>query len=160
MSVADPALNNYLRDTFHLSASQRGSIEFPRELPGFLVAMTSGLLFFLPEVKTAAVAMGAMALGFAGLAWAGANYGVMILFLVIQSAGMHLMQPMRSSIVLSFARENKQATMLGRVGSITTVAAIFGAGIGWCCSIPMGAHPERTTPRSSWVPPWPCWAGS
>ncbi|OQB34822.1 MAG: hypothetical protein BWY06_03341 [Candidatus Latescibacteria bacterium ADurb.Bin168] len=58
-AMVDPAFNNYLRDTFHLAADKRGQLELPRELPGFLVTVTSGLLFFLPEVRTAAVATAA-----------------------------------------------------------------------------------------------------
>lgn len=130
-SLVDPAFNNYLRDTFALGADKRGQLEFPRELPGFLVTVTSGLLFFLPEVRTAAVATGLTALGIAGLAWAGANYGVMVVYMFLWSMGGHLMMPMRSSITLSFAKEGRQATILGVTGSITTVAAILGSGTGW-----------------------------
>ena len=130
-AIVDPAFNNYLRDTFHLAADRRGELEFPRELPGFLVALTSGLLFFLPEVRTGALATAATALGIAGLAWAGSNYGVMIFFMVLWSTGMHLMMPMRTSIILSFATQGRQATLLGLTGSITTVAAILGAAFGW-----------------------------
>ena len=129
--IVDPAFNNYVRDTFELKASGRGMLEFPRELPGFMVAMTSGMLFFLPEVKTLTVSVLATALGIAGLAFAGANFAVMIVFMMIWSAGMHLSGPMRSSIILGFAKSGKQASMLGRIGSVTTVAVIFGAGTSW-----------------------------
>ena len=47
-SIVDPAFNNYVRDTFKLAADARGTLEFPRELPGFLVMVTSGLLFWRP----------------------------------------------------------------------------------------------------------------
>ena len=137
--VVGPAFNNYLRDTFGLSAAERGQLEFPRELPGFLVAVTSGLLFFLPEVRTASVAVAAQAIGMLGLAWAGANYGTMVLFLVAMSAGEHLMMPMRSSIILSFAKEGRQASLLGRIGSITTSAGILGAAFGWWFFHTLGA---------------------
>jgi predicted MFS family arabinose efflux permease len=129
--VIGPAFNNYLRDAFDMSAGARGRLEFPREMPGFLVAMTSGLLFFLPEVRTAGVAIAAQVVGMLGLAWAGANYGVMVFFLVFLSAGEHLMMPMRSSIILSFSKEGRQASLLGRIGSITTSAGILGAAFGW-----------------------------
>jgi predicted MFS family arabinose efflux permease len=129
--IVDPAFNNFLRDTFKLGADARGKLEFPRELPGFLVAMTSGILFFLPEVRTAAVAIFATAIGMLGLAWAGNQYGVMIAFLVLMSTGQHLLMPMRSSIVLSFAKQGRQASLLGQTGSITTLAGILGALFGW-----------------------------
>lgn len=141
-AMVDPAFNNYLRDTFHLAADKRGQLELPRELPGFLVTVTSGLLFFLPEVRTAAVATAATAIGIGGLAWAGANYGVMIGFMVLWSTGLHLMMPMRSSITLAFAKEGRQATLLGTTGSITTVAAILGSAIGWWIFGTLGTNPR------------------
>lgn len=140
--MVDPAFNNYLRDTFHLAADQRGKLELPREFPGFLVTITSGLLFFLPEVRTAAVATAATAIGIGGLALAGGNYGVMIAYMVLWSTGMHLMMPMRSSITLAFAKEGRQATMLGTTGSITTVAAILGSAIGWWVFGTFGANKD------------------
>jgi MFS family permease len=130
-SIVDPAFNNYVRDTFKLAADTRGTLEFPRELPGFLVMVTSGLLFFLPEVRTASVAMAAAALGIAGLAFAGSSFPMMIGFMMLWSAGMHLLQPMRNSIILDFAKRNEQASMLGKVGSITTMAVIVGASVSW-----------------------------
>ena len=129
--VVDPAFNNYVRDTFELQASGRGWLEFPRELPGFLVAMTSGLLFFLPEVKTLTVAILATALGIAGLAFAGQSFTVMIVFMMIWSAGMHLSGPMRNSIVLNFAKSGSQASTLGKIGSLSTAALILGSGMSW-----------------------------
>ena len=37
VGVHDSTFNNYLSETFHLSADARGWLEFPRELPGMLV---------------------------------------------------------------------------------------------------------------------------
>ena len=46
--------NNFLSDTYQISADARGFLEFPRELPGFLTALFAGVLFFLPETMIAA----------------------------------------------------------------------------------------------------------
>ena len=59
--IYETTFNNFLNDTFHITAGQRGRLEFPRELPGFLVAATAGALFFLPEVRVASVAAMAVA---------------------------------------------------------------------------------------------------
>ncbi|MBU0609116.1 MAG: MFS transporter, partial [Armatimonadetes bacterium] len=45
--------NNYLDEVFHIGAQARGMLEFPRELPGFLVAAFTGALAFLPETRVA-----------------------------------------------------------------------------------------------------------
>ena len=47
--------NNFLDDAFHIGADARGMLEFPRETPGFLVAVLTGLLAFLPETRVAGV---------------------------------------------------------------------------------------------------------
>ncbi|MEI8348181.1 MAG: hypothetical protein WCG27_11990, partial [Pseudomonadota bacterium] len=40
--------NNYLYDIFHLDSTQRGLLEFPRELPGFALIFLTATLAFLP----------------------------------------------------------------------------------------------------------------
>ena len=49
--IHDSTFNNFLSDTFHLSADARGHLEFPRELPGFLVVMMTGILCMLPLTR-------------------------------------------------------------------------------------------------------------
>ena len=39
-SVMDSTFNNFLNDKFALSGFERSFIEFPRELPGFLVVFS------------------------------------------------------------------------------------------------------------------------
>ena len=38
--IFEAIFNNFLSDTFQISAVTRGLLEFPRELPGFLVVVT------------------------------------------------------------------------------------------------------------------------
>ena len=45
----DPSFNNYLAQVHHLGEIARGALEFPRELPGFLVVVVFTLLLFLKE---------------------------------------------------------------------------------------------------------------
>ncbi|RYD04185.1 hypothetical protein N752_15180 [Desulforamulus aquiferis] len=42
----EPTFNNYLSDIFNIGEVARGALEFPRELPGFLVVFFMGLLIF------------------------------------------------------------------------------------------------------------------
>ena len=51
MGLHDSIFNYYLRDTFALSAGQRGWLELPRELPGFLVVFMAGVLCMLPVTR-------------------------------------------------------------------------------------------------------------
>ena len=48
-SMIDATFNNFLNDRFALTGFQRSFLEFPRELPGFLVVFVSALLWFLVQ---------------------------------------------------------------------------------------------------------------
>jgi len=130
--IFETTLNNFLKDTFDLTAGQRGKLEFPRELPGFLVAILGGVLFFLSEIRLGALASFCIALGLAGLAFLGdRSYGVMVLFLLLWSAGSHMMMPVMSTITLSLAPAGKKAGRMGQVGAAGVAAAILGSGLVW-----------------------------
>jgi len=131
MKIFETAFNNFLSDTFHLAADQRGRLEFPRELPGFLVAVFAGVFFFLNEVRLAVLALVVLAIGHVGIGLLGQDYWVMIAFMFMYSAGMHLFGPLRGAIILSEAKPHERATRLGQVGGIQMAAAIAGAAVVW-----------------------------
>jgi len=131
--IFETSFNNFLNDTFHITARARGALEFPRELPGFLVAVFAGALFFLAEVRIAALAALITSLGLWGLALHGdrEHYSFMLLSIIIWSAGAHLFMPLQSAIALSLAGGNRAGTLMGRIGSYSTLAVIGGCGIVW-----------------------------
>ncbi|MBQ2380017.1 MAG: hypothetical protein II295_06465, partial [Akkermansia sp.] len=61
--VYDLLFSNFLSDVLHLDAGQRGFLELPRELPGVLSLVVLGALFFLNEVRLAAVSVLLAAVG-------------------------------------------------------------------------------------------------
>jgi hypothetical protein len=120
-------LNNFLNDAYHIDATQRGHLEFPREFPGFLVAVFAAGLFFLPVQRMAALAALLNALGILGLGLVGGHsYSLVIASLMVWSAGGHLQQPTGASITLALSREGRQGTRLGQVGAIGTLVGILG----------------------------------
>ena len=131
MGLAETSFNNFLSDTYEMDAQTRGELEFPRELPGFLVAVFAGALFFFSEIHIAALSMFIMAIGLAGIGLLGNDYTMMITFMIIWSIGMHLQMPVTHSIGLNLAREGGGGTMLGRLGGVRTGAAIIGSGLLW-----------------------------
>jgi hypothetical protein len=46
-SAINSVFNNYLNEIFHISNNQRGMLELPREMPGFLVVVLWGGLFLM-----------------------------------------------------------------------------------------------------------------
>ncbi|UCC67640.1 MAG: MFS transporter, partial [Armatimonadota bacterium] len=99
--IYETTFNNFLSDTFQMGAEARGRLEFPRELPGFLVTLLGGMLFFLSEIRLGALSGVILALGIAGLAFFGAEYSLMIASMLLWSIGNHLMMPVNNTIALS-----------------------------------------------------------
>ena len=129
--IFETTFNNYLNDMFAISAEARGKLEFPRELPGFLVTLMGGVLFFLSETRLGVLSALGIAVGIVGLAFTGDDYARMIAFMVIWSAGNHLLMPVTGTIALSLAPPNKRAARMGQIGAVGMAATIVGATIVW-----------------------------
>ena len=127
----ETVFNNYLSDTFAISADTRGYIEFPRELPGFLTALFAGALFFLPETLIAGFCGLAIGLGMLGLAVWGANWNLMIGLMVLWSIGTHLLMPVRSSVSMHLADGERRGRRLGQVQGTGLAAMVLGCGAVW-----------------------------
>jgi len=131
LSLNDSIFNNYLDDTFGLSANARGWLELPRETPGFLVFLTAGALAAAPLTRVGLVAALTYAAGMLGLALFGASFGPMMAMLLISSTGMHLLQPVGSTVALALGDEGSRGRRLGQMGAIGTLGAIAGTGFVW-----------------------------
>ena len=95
MGINESIFNNYLSDTFQMTAEARGGLEFPRELPGFLVVVFAGILGALSLTRMGALAAVVFAAGTAGLGLAGNSYAFMVAAMLVGSMGMHLIRRYR-----------------------------------------------------------------
>ncbi|MBI5743507.1 MAG: MFS transporter [Elusimicrobia bacterium] len=129
--VLSAAFNNYLNDSFNLTSSQRGFLEFPRELPGFLVLFMAGLLAAVPVRRWAVITGLLTAAGVAGLGFLSPAYRPMLFWMLLWSAGSHLFMTVESVMGLRFAKEGGQGRRLGQISGVTNFAAIAGAGFVW-----------------------------
>jgi len=129
--VLSSAFNNYLNDSFSLTEKQRGFLEFPRELPGFLVIFMAGLLAAVPVRRWAVISSLFTAAGVAGLGFLSPGYNSMLLWMLLWSAGSHLFMTVESVMGLRFAKEGGQGRMLGQISGMANLAAIAGAGFVW-----------------------------
>ncbi|MFW6437743.1 MAG: MFS transporter [Armatimonadota bacterium] len=123
--------NNYLDDVFEISATARGALEFPRELPGFLVALLAGALFFLVENRVAALASIFTGLGMLGLGFTDSGWTQMLVFTVIWSIGQHVEMPMRSAIAMQLGSSKQHGRRLGQASAARVGANVLGAGAVW-----------------------------
>ncbi|MCE5237108.1 MFS transporter [bacterium] len=132
--------NNFLDDVFHIGADARGVLEFPRELPGFLVALMTGALAFLPETRVAAVSMLVTFAGMIGLGGVDLNptarhaWEWMIFYTLLWAAGSHLVMPVQSSIGMSLAPPSRHGRRLGQVSAVGAAASILGSVFVWAVS--------------------------
>ncbi|MGI5818239.1 MAG: MFS transporter [Armatimonadota bacterium] len=129
--------NNYLDDVFEISATARGALEFPRELPGFLVALLAGALFFIVENRVAALASIFTGVGMIGLGMTD-SWNQMLLFTVIWSVGQHVEMPMRSAIAMQLGTSRQHGRRLGQASAARVGANVIGAGAVWLVISGMG----------------------
>ncbi len=126
-SVINTVFNNFLNETFSITDFQRGVLELPREMPGFLVVFFSASLFFLSSRRLAAVAFLLASLGSTLLGLHTPSYAIMLGWLFILSTGQHLFLPLNQAIGMEFARGGKAGKFLGRQVGIMNFAAIAGS---------------------------------
>ncbi len=128
-SLVDSVLNNFLNARFELSGFQRSFLEFPRELPGFLVIFVAALFWFLGSRRFSAVSMllglvGAILIGFAS-----SSYAIMVAWLFIYSLGQHTYMPLASTIGMELANEGQTGKRLGQLNAIRNIATIGGSAL-------------------------------
>jgi hypothetical protein len=132
--------NNYLDGVFHIGAQARGVLEFPRELPGFLVAAFTGALAFLPETRVAGLCGLVTFLGMVGLggvhlqAAQRHSWDWMVFFTILWALGTHVIMPVQSAIGMSLAHQTRHGRRLGQVSGIGAAATIIGAAFAWIAS--------------------------
>jgi predicted MFS family arabinose efflux permease len=126
-SVVNAIFNNFVNDTYAIGDFQRGLLELPRELPGFLVVFVSALLYLMSPRRLAALANLLAALGIAGIALFSVRYGAMLAWLFLFSVGQHLFIPLTASITLEFAPEGRSGRRLGQLTGATNLAGIMGS---------------------------------
>lgn len=117
--------NNYLSDVFNITVFQRTLLEFPRELPGFMVVFVSGMLIAHGDVKTAAIANLLAAGGMIGLGWLSPSFGVMVGWMTMYSMGQHLYMPVANSIGMHLADDRNIGKVLGRINATNTGAFLI-----------------------------------
>jgi len=127
MSIVNAVFNNYLSEVFSITNTQRGLLELPRELPGFLVVFFSALFFFMSSRRLAAFANLLAAAGIMLVGLLSPTYSVMLVWLFVFSTGQHMYLPLNQSLGMEFAREGKTGRRLGQFTGLMNIAAIAGS---------------------------------
>ena len=126
-SAYDSTFNNFLNESFSITNFQRGFIELPREMPGFLVIFVSALFFFLCPRRLAALANLIIASGLILIALFSTSFNIMLMWLFIFSIGQHIFLPLNSSIGMELAKDGKTGSILGKLTGAQNFTAIIGS---------------------------------
>ncbi|GAB4488387.1 MAG: MFS transporter [Anaerolineales bacterium] len=127
LSIVNATFNNFLNDRFALSGFERSFLEFPRELPGFLVVFVSAAFWFLGTHRLGVFSMFLAGVGAFLIGFASPSYWVMVVWLFIYSMGDHLFMPIASTIGMQLARKGQDGRRLGQINSIRNAATILGS---------------------------------
>ena len=120
MGLSDNIYSNYFRDAFNVNAFERGLIEVPRETPGVIGVLILSGLAFLGNIKLGIIAQMLTTLGLFAMALLDPTFEVMLIFLFINSLGMHMFIPLYDGIGMSLAAKGETGKVLGRFNSMRT----------------------------------------
>jgi predicted MFS family arabinose efflux permease len=125
--IFQATLNNYLSDVHALDAAARGWLEFPRELPGFLIMfVAAGLLAVTREAKMAALAMLLTGVGAIGLGFVAQDHVSLVVFIFVWSLGDHVIFAVEGTLGLALAKAGAEGRRLGQLGGARNVGVVLG----------------------------------
>ncbi len=132
LGFSNDIISNYFKDAyqvtaFQVTAFQRGIIELPRELPGMLCILLISLFSFLSDIRIAILAQVLSMIGLAVLGFTKPSYTVMLIFIFINSVGMHLFFPLQDSIGLALIQKGETGKRMGQFKGVSTAFQVLAA---------------------------------
>ncbi|MDR2362852.1 MAG: MFS transporter [Spirochaetaceae bacterium] len=118
--------DNYLAEIVHINAFERGIVEFFREIPGLLVVFILAWMYRISESRIFKIGAAIMTAGLVGLLCGGTGKFAVIFFMVIFSAGEHIIIPVRTTISLDLAQKNQGGASLGITSALSQAGHIAG----------------------------------
>ena len=119
--------SNYFNEVFHIDEVQRGFIEIPRESPGILCMVLVAALGFLGNLWVAVASQVLVLAGLVVMGWMSPDYGTMLVFLFINSLGMHFFMPLNDAISMDLAEKGKVGETLGKFKGAATLFSMAAA---------------------------------
>lgn len=133
MGMSNHVLSNYFKDAYNVTAFQRGIIEFPREIPGLIGVFVIAGLAFLNDVRVSMFAQVLSIIGIIILGLFTPKFPIMLIFLFINSLGMHLFMPLSDGIGISLVDEDKLGLRMGQFKGTFTAFSMVSAIIVYIC---------------------------
>jgi hypothetical protein len=127
LGLSDSVFSVYFREAYGVEALQRGWIELPRELPGILTIFVVSGLAVLGDIRLALAAQALSIVGILALGLLSPPFAWMLVFLFINSLGMHMFMPLYDSIGMSLAKQGGFGTIMGRFNGLRTAFGMLAA---------------------------------
>jgi predicted MFS family arabinose efflux permease len=121
--LSEGLYGNFYKEVYDVTAFQRGFIEFPREIPGLIAVVVISLLAFMGEIRLAIVAQVLSIIGLLLLGVFTPPFSIMLVFLFVNSMGMHLYMPLKDSIGLNIIGPENTGRLFGVMNAVRTAAA-------------------------------------
>ena len=128
--------DNFLAEIVRIDAFERGVTEFFRELPGLFLVLFLAWMYRFSENRIFKIGIALMAAALVGIIMAGfmpveffpgiAGKAAIISLMVLYSCGEHIIMPVRASLSLNLAKEDKGGTSLGFTGALGHGGNIIG----------------------------------
>lgn len=119
--------SNYFSEVFRIDSVQRGFIEIPRESPGILCMVLVAALGLWGNLWLSVLAQVLVLVGVVVLGFLSPRYEMMLVFLFVQSLGMHLFMPLNDAISMDLAEHGQVGTAMGRFRGVTTLFSMLSA---------------------------------
>jgi MFS family permease len=118
--------DNYLAEIVRITPFERGIVEFFREIPGLLVVVILAWMYRFSESRVFKIGVAIMAAGIIGLLLTGSGKFTVVFFMVVFSAGEHIVMPVKSTISLDLAKRDQAGASLGITSAISNLGNIAG----------------------------------
>ncbi len=115
--LGSATFSNYFKGSIMWTVPREGSLKYQRESPGVLCALIISALAGFSDIGIAAVSQVLVMVGLMVMGAFSPSYGMMMIFLFIQSLGMHLFMPLNDAISMDLAREGEVGKTLGNFKS-------------------------------------------
>jgi MFS family permease len=136
-NVWQTTFNNFAVEELHVTAAQMGVIQSVREIPGFLGFGMGLLALLVPELSLASLSLVLTGLGLIAMSFS-TNATTLLIYTFIFSIGFHGFTPAQSSVALVFSERREAPRLLGRLGSVSAVAAVIATAFVFFAVRPLG----------------------
>lgn len=131
-SVWQVLLNNFAIEQVAFGGREIGILQSLREVPGFLAFTAVFVLLIIREQHFALISLGLLGTGVALTGFLPSEYGFYFTT-VLMSTGFHYFYTLQQSLTLQWIDKERTPLVMGRLSSVSSVAALFAFGSVWLC---------------------------